>query len=553
MTDQEILQLLEESDSEDDPFLAESDDDPDYINEASSSDESSGTYNCQNSSASQGNPSPSPLTPLVVQTKNSTDWSFTEPQKISFHFNKIPGLLVNVNGTEPIDYFHLLATDDFYNDLCTKANAHAVELLCQSSGDKSRIASWKDITVDELKKFFGLLFHMGTIRVNRLNDYWKKHYLFKLTAFSSFMSRNRFLLILRALQFENRQNEVTRTQIGKIKPLIDFFNDRMNVIYYPNKELSLDESMILWRGRLKFRQYIKGKRHKFGVKLYSLCEPNGLVLKLVAYSGSTDVQLGGSQHTEKVVLYLLEEKLGAGHAVYMDNFYNSVNLTETLLNNQTYVTGTLRANRKGNPPEVLARKLKKGEMVSQYNSRGICVTKWKDRREVLAISSEYNGELQEATNKRGQVKQKPQLINKYNVFMSGVDHTDQMLSYYSCEHKTLIWYKKVAIHMFQIMLLNPWFLYNGNSPSKLNYYDFRLAVIEKLLGPPPAEPIPRLKLYHLPEYCPKGENGKAKRRRCQVCWTNGKVRKDSVYYCSQCPQGPGLCLTPCFRIFHANL
>lgn len=47
-------------------------------------------------------------------------------------------------------------------------------------------------------------------------------------------------------------------------------------------------------------------------------------------------------------------------------------------------------------------------------------------------------------------------------------------------------------------------------------YDFRL---EELLGPHPADPIPKVRFQSLPEYCPKGDNGKAKRRRCNVCWT----------------------------------
>lgn len=72
--------------------------------------------------------------------------------------------------------------------------------------------------------------------------------------------RNRFLLILRSLHFEDMENQ-PRTQMGKIVPLVNIFNHRLQVIYYPAKELSIDESMMLWRGRLKFHQFIKGKRH----------------------------------------------------------------------------------------------------------------------------------------------------------------------------------------------------------------------------------------------------------------------------------------------------
>jgi len=57
-----------------------------------------------------------------------------------------------------------------------------------------------------------------------------------------------------------------------------------------------------------------------------------------------------------VVKYLLSDYCGVGHSVYMDNFYNSVDLTEYLLDKNT---GTLRGNRKGNPSDVVNKKLKK--------------------------------------------------------------------------------------------------------------------------------------------------------------------------------------------------
>lgn len=54
----------------------------------------------------------------------------------------------------------------------------------------------------------------------------------------------------------------------------------MKEVYEPSKNLSLDESMVLWRGRLVFRQYIKNKQHKYGVKSYLLTEPWGFYIGL---------------------------------------------------------------------------------------------------------------------------------------------------------------------------------------------------------------------------------------------------------------------------------
>lgn len=113
-------------------------------------------------------------------------------------------------------------------------------------------------------KFIALVFHTGTIRLNRMQDYWKGHPLFNLKCFSSHMSRDRFLGIMRCLHFAKNpdRKEIVQDRLHKIRPILNFFNTKMANVYYPGKEISLDESMVMWRGRLVFRQYIKNKRHK---------------------------------------------------------------------------------------------------------------------------------------------------------------------------------------------------------------------------------------------------------------------------------------------------
>ncbi|XP_026487924.2 piggyBac transposable element-derived protein 4 [Vanessa tameamea] len=166
------------------------------------------------------------------------------------------------------------------------------------------------------------------------------------------------MLILRCLHFSSEIS--TEDRLAKIRPIVDHFNKKMNEIYYPGKQLSLDESMVLWRGRLQFRQYFKNKRHKYGIKLYVLAESEGTVLNFQIYGGAGD-DTSGIGHTQKIVLKLLEEKLDSGHSIYMDNYYNSYDLAIKLLERQTYCTGTLNKNRKGNAIDLATVTLRKGE------------------------------------------------------------------------------------------------------------------------------------------------------------------------------------------------
>lgn len=64
--------------------------------------------------------------------------------------------------------------------------------------------------------------------------------------------------------------------------------------------------------RLLFRQYIKNKKHKYGVKLYELCESDGLVLKIKIYSEKSEEADNNVGHSTDVVLHLLEDYLDKG-------------------------------------------------------------------------------------------------------------------------------------------------------------------------------------------------------------------------------------------------
>ncbi|XP_011146244.2 piggyBac transposable element-derived protein 4-like isoform X2 [Harpegnathos saltator] len=362
---------------------------------------------------------------------STTRWSTDFSSMREIPFTRTNELLVSA-ANNPRDYLDLFLNEDYLQKIVDCSNRYAENLKNSSHQVQSRISQWKPLTVEELKIFIGLLLHTGTAKMNRLVDYWKIHRLYK-SVFPQYMSTNRFQLILRCLHFVDEQNNADR--MNKCKLIIDNFNNIMESIYYPGKNLSLDESMILWRGRLIFRQYIKGKRHKYGIKLYVLAEPNGTILKVHVFASTLD-ETAGKGHAEKIVEKLLEGKLYAGHAIFMDNFYNSYSLAVKLLEQNTYCTGTLNKKRKENPPSIITEKLKKGENISQCRN-GVHVGKWKDKREINYITTEFPDEMQEVTTRRGNVAMKPAAIINYNRNMSSVDLQDQMLSYYPCERKTL--------------------------------------------------------------------------------------------------------------------
>lgn len=98
----------------------------------------------------------------------------------------------------------------------------------------------------------------------------------------------------------------------------------------PGKSIVIDESMVPWRGRRSFRQYIPGKWRKYGVKLYKLCLPGGYTYNIEIYDGKNGAIIEKS-HSHDVVMKLLNGLLLEGRILFIDSNYTSVPLGEKLL------------------------------------------------------------------------------------------------------------------------------------------------------------------------------------------------------------------------------
>ena len=126
-------------------------------------------------------------------------------------------------------------------------------------------------------------------------------------------------------------------------------NERCFQVFSPGKYVSIDESLVLFKGRLSFQQYIKSKRARFGIKLYQLCTSNGIFLDFIVYHGNIAPQLiemeEGALITGRKPATFMERSFGIGHNLYIDNFYISLRLAKYLIENGTNVTGTIRENR----------------------------------------------------------------------------------------------------------------------------------------------------------------------------------------------------------------
>lgn len=289
----------------------------------------------------------------------------------------------------PIDIFQFFVTNDLLDIIVTETNIYALQQINVGHKNKSRMKSWNNTNRDEIRKFFGILLAMGLTSVPALNLYWSKDPMFHNQFISSRMSRDRFILLLKFIHFSNNETADPDNRLSKIENILSIIINNFQSTLQPGRVVVIDESMVPFRGRVIFRQYLPNKTHKYGIKLYKLCTPGGYTCNIKVYTGK-EAQSESLGHSLKIVHKLLEILDLEGRILYADNFYSSIDLVRQLYELKMLYCGTLRSNRKGIPPifnNKKGKKMKKNEIIGKQNDI-VKIIKWVDKRPVLMISSD---------------------------------------------------------------------------------------------------------------------------------------------------------------------
>ena len=172
--------------------------------------------------------------------------------------------------------------------------------------------------------------------------------------------------------------------------------------------------------------------------------------------------------------FLINGLLGKGRQLCCDHWYNSVGWAKKLLKRKTDLIGTLRRNRRGIPTQVKERRLKRGQLYYQQNKNGVLILKWKDKRDLLMISTCHDEEVSQSN--------KPVVVEDCKKFMRYVDQSDQIASYTPFARRTIKWYLRTFFHLVtQTAIVNSWTLFcDSNDKIKLN--EFKMRIVESVLA-----------------------------------------------------------------------
>ena len=173
-----------------------------------------------------------------------------------------------IEGNKPSDYFRVFFDDELMQKIVEETSNYQQQNPATSV---EKTTAWYDTNVEELYISFVTTTLMGLNQKNHIKDYWSTDKLITTQIFGELFTRNRCLSVLRFLHFADNSTE-EEGKLRKIQPIVENLRKKSEKTVVPWENLCIDGSLVLWKGRLSFKQYIPSKRHRFGVKLFMLCD-----------------------------------------------------------------------------------------------------------------------------------------------------------------------------------------------------------------------------------------------------------------------------------------
>ena len=271
------------------------------------------------------------------------------------------------------DFLNLFINDDYLDEIARCSVAYA-----RSKGDESFITNRAEISA-----YLGLNILMGIHRLPQLEMFWDSDEFIGVEGFKKTIPKQRFKTLGKYLHLVDPGDEDANDVLCKVRSLVTLLEDKFADAYIPGKNVSVDEGLVKFNGRLSFKQYMPMKPDKFGIKVWMLADAdNYYVPRFQVYLGKnrTNSELFQLKGLGYYVVWTLGEPYLDDHRhFFFDNFFTSTDLMRDLESRDTYACGTVRINRRDFPADLKQEKLVRGEIHTRQCGN-LVATMWKYKR-----------------------------------------------------------------------------------------------------------------------------------------------------------------------------
>ncbi|GFX14045.1 piggyBac transposable element-derived protein 4 [Trichonephila clavipes] len=164
-----------------------------------------------------------------------------------------------------MQYYEALIDNNLIDLIVHGTNRYAEQTIGRSIPRRhSRSKKWEPTSKEEMHVFIALIILQGIVKQPTNEQYWSKRHSISTPFSSKVMSYRRFNLIYRFLHFSDNETFVTETHEGpklsKIWPVLKYLTIRFKEVVTPVRDVTIDESLMLFKGRLDWKQYMPLKR-----------------------------------------------------------------------------------------------------------------------------------------------------------------------------------------------------------------------------------------------------------------------------------------------------
>ena len=272
-----------------------------------------------------------------------------------------------------------------------------------------------------------------------------------------------------------------KDKLYKLRPVVDSLNKSFWQSRNPREYLSIDESMIKFKGRSSMKQYNPMKPLKSGFKLWCMADDEGYIYKFEIYTGKNEENLNKGLGWEDRWLQTWQKTFiqKTINLFLITIFFSPPTITfevkedTGLWNNQTNKNGFTCAFR--------------GQETQQRSTPiGITIYRWKDSKGVNLISS-YHGIETTSVQRREKDGGKtsvscPVVVKDSNNHMGGVDTHDMLRQIYGIHREIIKWWHMIFFGMLDMATVNSFLIYRESTGSFLTQMEFRRDLARAMLS-----------------------------------------------------------------------
>lgn len=403
----------------------------------------------------------------ILKGKSGYKWSSDVPEKrgrrqkrnLVSHLPGAKGAARNISS--PVEAWNLLFSDEILNLVVIHTNE---EIFRRCSILPNRQSYQKDTDILEIKALIGLLYLCGVQKSAQLSvkELWSNK--FATSLFRTTMSLNRFQFLTSCLRFDDKASRAQRKETDKFAPIRqiwELFISNCRTLYTPHEYCTIDEQLMGYRGNCPFRIYMSSKPDKYGIKFVMLNDSRTwYMVNAIPYVGKVATE-NGEPVPSYYVRKLTETIHGTGRNITVDNWFSSVQLFDTMLNQYNLtMLGTVRKNKREIPPSFLVGK---DPGVSRFafdeNKTLVSFTPKKNKVVLLMSTNHYSDAIDAQTGK-------PEIILDYNDTKGGTDTFDKLCHTYTTSRSTRRWPMRVFCGMLDHSGINAMVLFTLTNQDK---------------------------------------------------------------------------------------